>query len=51
MGAIKADPGPEPRRDEPLGLSEPIVSKRVSARQQERIGRNTVVLQEKGGGV
>ena len=36
---------------QPLGLSEPIVSERVSARQLERIGRDTVVLQEKGGGV
>ena len=53
LGGIKSVPGPEPGswRDEPLGLSEPIVSERVSARQQERIGRDTVVSQEKGGGV
>ena len=53
LGAIKPVPGPEAGtwRDGPLGLSEPIVSERVSARQQERIGRDTVVSQEKGGGV
>ena len=53
LGAIKSVPGSEAGswRDEPLGLSEPIVSERVSARQQERIGHDTVVSQEKGGGV
>ena len=53
LGAIKSVPGPQAGswRDGPLGLSEPIVSERVSARQQERIGRDTVVSQEKGGGV
>ena len=36
LGAIKSVPGPEAGswRDEPLGLSEPIVSERVSARQR-----------------
>ena len=53
LGAIKAVPGPEADswRDEPLGLREPIVSERVSARQQEQIRRDTVMSQEKGGGV
>ena len=53
LGAIKSVPGPEAGswRDGPSGLSEPIVSERVSARQQERIGRDTTVSQEKGGGV
>ena len=53
LGAIEAVPGPEagPWRDEPLGLTEPIVARRLSARQQERIRRDTVVSQEKGGGV
>ena len=53
LGAITSVPGPEAGswRNEPLGLSEPIVSERVSARQQERIRRDTVVSQEKGGGV
>ena len=53
LGVIKAVPGPEAGswRDEPLGLSEPIVSERVSVRQQEQIRRDTVMSQEKGGGV
>ena len=53
LGAIKSVPGPEagPWRDEPLGLNHPIVSERVSARQLERIRRDTIVSQEKGGGV
>ena len=53
LGTIEAVPGPEagPWRDEPLGLTEPIVVRRLSARQQERIRRDTVVSQEKGGEV
>ena len=53
LGATEAVLGPEtsPWRDEPLGLTEPIVARRLSARQQERIRRDTVVSQEKGGGV
>ena len=51
--ASKAVPGPEagPWRDEPLGLIEPIVSERLSKRQQKQIRRDTFVSQEKGGGV
>ena len=53
LGAIGGVPVPEtgPWRDEPLGLTEPIVARRLSARQQEQIRRDTVVSQEKGGGV
>ena len=53
LDATEAVPGPEegPWRDEPLGLTEPIVARRLSARQQERIRRDIVVSQEKGGGV
>ena len=38
-------------KDEPWSLTEPIVSERVSERQQEQIRRDTIVSQEKGGGV
>ena len=40
-----------PWKDEPWSLTEPIVSERVLERQQEQIRQDTVVSQEKGGGV
>ena len=53
LGAIGGVPVPEtgPWRDEPLGLTEPIVVEKLSERQQEQIWRDTVMSQEKGGGV
>ena len=38
-------------RDEPWSLTEPIFAEALSEGQQKQIGRDTVVSQEKGGGV
>ena len=56
LGAMKVAPGTDsskeaPWKDEPRSLREPVVSERVSGRQQDQIRRDTVVSQEKGGGV